>query len=109
MPAVEAARSVALREIARVTNDPKLTGALTDSARSEVSGLSPTNATFAQIKKVATILQQDMANVHRGLSAAESGYWRKTGDSGSAAKAGEHPELRGLEESAAAVNARHFS
>src|SRR4029077_9531510 len=35
MPAIEAARSVALREIARVTNDPKLSGSLTDSARGE--------------------------------------------------------------------------
>lgn len=66
--AFNAARDVALREIARVTNDPKLSGALTDSARAEVAGLSPANATFAQIKRVAQVLKQDMANVHSGLN-----------------------------------------
>lgn len=65
--AFTAARDVALREIARVTNDPKLSGALTDSARAEVAGLSPSSATFAQIKRVAQVLKQDMANVHSGL------------------------------------------
>lgn len=63
-----AAGQVALREIARVTNDPKLSGSLTDSARGEVMGLIPQNATLPQIKKVAGILQQDMANVHSSLS-----------------------------------------
>lgn len=67
--AFNAARDVALREIARVTSDPKLSGALTDSARSEVQSLSPKDATFAQIKAVAKVLKQDMANVHDGLSA----------------------------------------
>jgi hypothetical protein len=67
MAAVEAARNVALREIARVTNDPKLSGTLTDSSRHEVSGLIPQNATFSQIKAVAKVLQQDMANVHQSL------------------------------------------
>lgn len=66
--AFDAARNVALREISRVTNDPKLSGALTDSARQEVLGLSPANATFAQIKRVAQVLKQDMANVHSGLN-----------------------------------------
>lgn len=66
--AFNAARDVALREISRVTNDPKLSGALTDSARAEVSALSPKDATFAQIKAVAKVLKQDMANVHSSLS-----------------------------------------
>lgn len=68
MAAINAARDVAMREIARVTNDPKLSGALTDSARAEVLGLSPTNATLPQIKAVARVLKQDMANVHAGLN-----------------------------------------
>lgn len=68
MAAVEAARNVALREIARVTNDPKLSGALTDSSRQEVANLIPQNATFKQIKAVAKVLQQDMANVHGSLA-----------------------------------------
>ncbi len=66
--AFNAARDVALREIARVTNDPKLSGALTDSARAEVAGLSAKDATFAQIKAVAKVLKQDMANVHAGIN-----------------------------------------
>lgn len=66
--AFNAARDVALREIARVTNDPKLSGVLSDSARAEVSALSPQNATFAQIKAVAKVLKQDMANVHTSMS-----------------------------------------
>jgi len=55
--AFNAARDVALREIARVTNDPKLSGALTDSARKEVLSLIPEGATFAQIKRVAKVLK----------------------------------------------------
>ena len=66
--AFNAARDVALREIARVTNDPNLSGALTDSARKEVQGLSPESATFAQIKHVATVLKQDMANVKSSMN-----------------------------------------
>ncbi len=69
MAAINAARDVALREIARVTSDPKLSGALTDAARQEVSSLSPQNATLPQIRAVANVLKQDMANVHAGLNA----------------------------------------
>ena len=72
MPAIEAARSVALREIARVTNDPKLSGSLTDSARQEVSAFSPENATLPQIKNVVKVLQNDMANVHSSLAAQKA-------------------------------------
>jgi len=68
LAAANAAREVALREIARVTNDPNLSGSLTDSARKEIQGLSPESATFAQIKAVAKVLRQDMANVHSGLN-----------------------------------------
>lgn len=82
MAAVNAARSVALREIARVTNDPKLSGALTDSARGEVEGLSPANATLPQIKRVAQILQQDMANVHSGLAAQKQDIGQRIGIGG---------------------------
>lgn len=68
MAAIQAARDVAFREIARVTNDPKLSGALTDSARAEVMGLSKENATLPQIKAVARVLKQDVANVHKGIN-----------------------------------------
>jgi hypothetical protein len=62
MPAVNAAREVALTEIARIVSNPNLTGVLSDSAREEVRGLIPANATFKQIKRVAEVLQQDMMN-----------------------------------------------
>lgn len=69
MVAAKAAGDVALREIARVTNDPKLSGALTDSARGEVQGLmNSQNATLPQILAVAKVLKQDMANVHAGIT-----------------------------------------
>lgn len=80
--AFEAARDVALREIARVTNDPKLSGVLSDSARQEVSGLSPKDATFAQIKAVAQTLKQDMANVHSSLSDQQSAIQSRIKGSG---------------------------
>lgn len=62
MAAINTARQVALTEIAKVVNNPNLSGALSDSARQEVMGLNPSNATLPQIKRVAAILQQDMAN-----------------------------------------------
>lgn len=67
--AFNAARDVALREITRVTNDPKLTGVVSDAARKETSALSPKDATFAQIQAVAKVLKQDMANVHSSMLA----------------------------------------
>jgi hypothetical protein len=68
MPAVSAARDVALREIARVTNDPKLNGVLSDSARHEVQALIGKDATIGQIKQAAQILRNDMNNVHTSLN-----------------------------------------
>lgn len=65
--AANAAASVALREIARVTNDPKLSGSLTDAARQEVTSLVPAGATLAQLASVAKVLRADMANVHSSL------------------------------------------
>lgn len=60
--AYDAARQVALTEIAKVVNNPSLSGQLSDSARHEVSGLIPENATLGQIYHVTQILKQDMAN-----------------------------------------------
>lgn len=79
MAAVTAARAVALREIARVTNDPKLSGQLSDHAREEVENLVPANATFNQIKAVANVLQTDMANVHTSLAAQKDDIGRRLG------------------------------
>jgi len=68
MTVVNAAREIGLREIARVTNDPKLSGVLSDSARHEVQGFAPANATLPQIMAVVKTLQKDMANVHSSLT-----------------------------------------
>lgn len=80
--AAVAAGQVALREIARVTNDPKLSGALTDSARQEVAGLIPAGATLPQIKRVAQVLIQDMSNVHQGLAAQKQDIGSRLGIGG---------------------------
>lgn len=88
LPAIEAARSVALREIARVTNDPKLSGSLTDSARQEVSSFSPENATLPQIKEVVHVLQNDMANVHSSLAAQKADIGTRLGIKAGATNAG---------------------
>lgn len=88
MPAIEAARSVALREIARVTNDPKLSGALTDTARKEVSDLSPTSATLPQIKHVVEVLTADMANVHSGLAEQKADIEKRLGIAGGGSQGG---------------------
>lgn len=88
MPAIEAARSVALREIARVTNDPKLSGALTDTARQEVSSFSPANATLPQIKRVVEVLTNDMANVHSSLAAQKADIGARLGIKAESTQAG---------------------
>lgn len=62
VPAYEAARRVAVNEIAKVTSNPNLTGALSDSARHEVESFVPENATLGQAVKVMEVLKQDMEN-----------------------------------------------
>lgn len=67
-PAVNAARAVATREVARITGDPKLKGVLSDAARHEVDSLVPGDITFAQLKRVIPVLKADMDNVHTSLN-----------------------------------------
>lgn len=67
LAAYRAARLVALNEIARVTSNPNLTGAMSDNAREEVKSLIPENATLAQIYHVADVLTKDMANRRQSL------------------------------------------
>jgi hypothetical protein len=66
--AYEAARQVAINEIAKVTSNPNLTGALTESARREVAAFAPESATLKQVYAVAKVLKQDMANRHGDLN-----------------------------------------
>lgn len=65
--AYDAARRVALNEVSKVTSSANLMGALSDSARHEVEGLSPDNATLGQIYRVVSILRQDMSNRKMGF------------------------------------------
>jgi hypothetical protein len=60
--AFNAARQVAINEIAKVTSSPGLSGQLSDSARHEVEQFIPESATVGQIMRVASVLKQDMGN-----------------------------------------------
>lgn len=62
LAAYDAARQVALTEIAKVVNNPNLAGQLSDAGRKEVTSLVPENATLGQIYRVVGVLRQDMAN-----------------------------------------------
>lgn len=66
-PAVNMARSVAAREFSRIANDPKLKGALTDSARQEVDALIPADITLNQLKRLVPVILNDMNNAHTSL------------------------------------------
>lgn len=68
MPAINLARQIAMREVARVTNDPGLKGELTDSARKSVDAMVSGDITIPQLVKALPTLKQDMANVHTSLS-----------------------------------------
>lgn len=57
-----AARQVAISEIAKIVQNPNLTGQLSDSARHEIEVFNPANATLKQTVAVMDLLKQDMAN-----------------------------------------------
>lgn len=58
----DAARQVAINEIAKITSNPNMSGVLSDSARKEVEAFNPQNATLKQAVSVMRTLKQDMAN-----------------------------------------------
>ena len=76
LAAYNAARRVAVNEVAKVTGNPTLNGQLSDSARHEVESFVPENATLGQTLAVAKILLRDMDNRHvnldRGLEAIQA-------------------------------------
>lgn len=82
MAAVNAARQVANNEIAKVTSGGGLSGVLSDSARNEVGSYNPSDATFAQTKRVAGILKKDMANRHESMDATISDIKDRLGNAG---------------------------
>lgn len=60
--AYNAARQVAINEIAKITSNPTLAGTLSDSARHEVEAFNPESATLKQTVAVMRLLKQDMTN-----------------------------------------------
>ncbi len=60
--AYDAARQVALNEVAKIVSNPNLSGTLSDSARHEVEAFNPDSATLAQSVAVMRVLKRDMAN-----------------------------------------------
>ena len=88
VPAYNAARQVAINEIAKVTSNPGLTGQLSDSARHEVEGFNPANATFAQTLKVAKVLRQDMANRHQAYNEQIDDISKRIGQGGTVQEGG---------------------
>jgi hypothetical protein len=67
--AYEAARQVAVNEIAKITSNPTLAGQLTDSARKEVASFAPENATLKQSVAVMRLLKTEMQNRTKALDA----------------------------------------
>lgn len=65
--AYDAARQVAINEIAKITSNPTLSGTLSDSARHEVDAFNPANATLKQTVAVMRLLKQDMGNRTKAL------------------------------------------
>lgn len=79
--AYDAARQVAINEIAKITSNPTLSGTLSDSARHEVEAFNPQSATLAQTVKVMRLLKQDMENRTTALDDAIGGIKGRIGGS----------------------------
>jgi hypothetical protein len=77
--AYDAARQVAINEIAKITSNPTLSGTLSDSARHEVEAFNASNATLGQTVKVMRLLKQDMENRTSSLDDAISGIKSRIG------------------------------
>lgn len=104
MAAFNAARQVATVEIARVLNNPGLTGVLSDTARAEVNSLISPNANLQQIYSAANILKQDMENRRvsynqqisdiqqrmKGTQKPEQNQWKAPADAPQAPKENGH-------------------
>lgn len=88
MAAVNAARQVANNEIAKVTSGGGINGVLSDSARKEVEGFNPQNATLKQTLAVAKVLRADMANRHQALDATLSDIKGRIGNPNAGGGAG---------------------
>ena len=95
MAAFNTARTVALTEIAKVLNNPNLTGQLTNEARAEAMAMAPATATLGQIYAVVDILKRDMKNRHDELDATVDAIHERIGR-GPNDKVSSSSEKRGL-------------
>ena len=80
--ALDAARQVAVNEIAKVTSSPGLTGQLSDTARKEIAEFIPESATYGQALRVAQVLKQDMANRHQSYQEQIGDIQKRIGGQG---------------------------
>lgn len=78
----EAARQVAVNEIAKVTSSPGLAGQLSDTARKEVASFIPASATVGQIMSLADTLKKDMANRHQSYQEQIGDIQKRMGGQG---------------------------
>jgi len=94
--AFDAARQVAINEIAKITSNPTLAGQLSDSARHEVEAFNPGNATLKQSVAVMRLLKRDMDNRITSLDeqiGAIQGRIKKAGTPEASAKPSGGPKV----------------
>lgn len=94
--AFNAARQVAINEIAKITNNPNLSGTLSDSARHEIEAFNPANATLKQSVAVMRVLKRDMANRKSSIDDALAEVKGRIGGGASAAAPTSAPAGGGL-------------
>jgi hypothetical protein len=92
----DAARQVALSEIARIVQNPNLTGQLSDSARQEIEVFNPSNATLAQSVAVMRLLKRDMANRKQSLDDALKDVRGRIGGGSKKTEESDTPRVPGL-------------
>lgn len=92
----DAARQVAVNEVAKVTGSPGMTGQLSDSARHEVEAFNPRSATLGQTIEVAKILRQDMSNRRQSYGDQIEAIKGRLGSRGNATAAPESPAAGGF-------------
>lgn len=80
--AYNAARQVAINEVAKIVSNPNMTGVLSDTARREVEAFNPSTATLAQTVAVMRILKRDMANRAGSLDSTLADIRRRIGGGG---------------------------
>lgn len=79
MAAINAARTVANNEVAKLTSGGGLGGVLSDHARAEVDKYNPQSATYAQTVAIVKVLKQDMANRHSSMDNVIEGIRGRAG------------------------------